>query len=126
MGNTILNVSLPDNHTISNYWADRGKELIDQHYARLQGVEEVCRELGISASRVRDVFRAAFGVSPKWYLIKVKIDAAKTFLKDERTPIFAVAIMVGFRERSVFEKAFKRVTGVTPSEYRELVVSGRF
>jgi len=130
MGNVNAAISFgtesSDTHEVPNYWAERGKKLIDENYARLYGVEDICSLLGISASYFRDVFCAAFSVSPKLYLTLVKIERAQLILKDSSRKVSEVAAMVGFRQRSVFERNFKGLLGVSPSEFRKLVSTGDF
>ena len=130
MGNVNAAISLrtenSDTEVVPNYWAERGKKLIDENYARLYGVEDVCTTLGISTAYFRDVFSAAFSVSPKLYLTLVKIERAQLILKDSSRKVSEVAAMVGFRQRSVFERNFKGLLGVSPSGFRKLVSTGDF
>ena len=101
-----------------NYWAERGKKLIDENYARLNGVEDICRELGISSSYMREAFSAAFSMSPRVYLIQVRIEKAKLLLADRSATVHQVARIVGYRQTVSFEKAFKKLAGIPPSKYR--------
>lgn len=109
-----------ENRNILNYWAEKGKQLIDENYPRLHGVEDVCHSLGISASYFRDVFQTAFAMSPRDYLAGVKIERAKTILLERSVTVSEVSVMVGFGQRSVFTKAFKRITGMSPAQFRGL------
>lgn len=55
------------------------------------------------------------------YLNGFRLEKAKQFLRDEgesRTSIEAIALMSGFRSRSVFYDYFQKVTGLTPSQFR--------
>ncbi len=107
-----------DPMVLPNYWAQKGKELIDSDYARLQKINDVCAVLGISSSYFRDVFYTAFRITPKSYLRQVKIKKAMELLDSGSVKIVNVAIEVGFTERNTFRKTFKKVTGVTPRAYR--------
>lgn len=106
---------------VPNYWAEKGKKLIDEKYAELNGINELCSVVGISTAHFRDVFYAAFGETPKCYLTKMKINRAKEILSDRGIRICEVAITAGFKHRTVFEKAFRRVVGIAPSEYRAIL-----
>jgi AraC-like DNA-binding protein len=109
-----------------NYWAEKGNKFIDEHYARLFGMEDICSHLGISASYFRDVFVNTFNIAPKPYLTLVKIQRAQVFLRDSSRKVSEIAIMAGFRHRSAFERAFKRLVGVSPTEFRKLSSTGDF
>jgi AraC-like DNA-binding protein len=107
-----------------NIWAVRGKELIDKEYSRLQKVEDVCTKLGISASHFRDLFRAAYGVTPKFYLVQVKVEAAMELLMDESATVCDVAMKAGIPQRNVFNRTFKNYVGVAPSKFQRILLSG--
>lgn len=115
----VLTKSLDEDILSPNYWAERGKELIDNDYAQLQKIDEVCAALGISSSYFRDVFYTAFGITPKSYLIQLKIRKAMELLDSGSDKIVDVAIKVGFTERNTFRTTFKKLTGVTPTVYRK-------
>ncbi len=101
------------------YWAHLGKELIDRHYARLQKVEDVSAILGISSGHFRDVFRMAYGITPKLYLANVKVEKALELLRDRSVMVCDVAVRVGIPQRNVFKRTFKKFIGVPPSEYQK-------
>jgi AraC-like DNA-binding protein len=107
-----------------NIWAVRGKELIDKEYSRLQKVEDVCTKLGISASHFRDLFHMAYGVTPKSYLIQVKVEAAVEYLMDESAAVGDVAVKVGIPQRTVFNRTFKNYVGVSPMKFQGILLRG--
>ncbi|MGO9480327.1 MAG: helix-turn-helix domain-containing protein [Candidatus Kryptoniota bacterium] len=113
-----------DTNLLPSYWATMGKELIDKEYSHLRNVEDVCSRLGISPSHFRDVFHMAFGVNPKLYLERVKVGKAMELLKDGSAMVYDVAMKVGIPQRIVFEKIFKKVVGVPPSQFRKTSSSG--
>jgi AraC family transcriptional regulator len=98
--------------------------LIDKEYSRLQKVEDVCTKLGISASHFRDLFRAAYGVTPKFYLVQVKVEAAMELLMDESATVCDVAMKAGIPQRNVFNRTFKNYVGVAPSKFQRILLSG--
>ena len=56
---------------------------------------------------------------PSDYVKKVKIEAAEVMLALHNTSIKDIAYSLAFDNPSYFNKVFKRVTGMTPSEYRK-------
>jgi AraC-like DNA-binding protein len=107
-----------------SYWAVKGKELIDEEYPHLQKVEDVCSKLGISASHFRDLFRAAYGLTPKFYLMQVKVEAAMEFLLDKSATVHEVAAKVGIPQRTVFNRTFKNYVGVSPLKFQTVLLGG--
>lgn len=67
-------------------------------------------------------FRQAIGASPHQYLIKVRINAAKKLLVETRLSIEQISAKVGFSNYSCFVTQFKRLTNVSPSEFRNAII----
>ena len=64
------------------------------------------------------LFKRSTGVSPHRFLIRQRIDEARTLLAAQTVPIAEIARSVGFRTPSHFTTTFRRFTGMTPSAYR--------
>ena len=63
-------------------------------------------------------FKRTFGVNFVDYLTELRINAAKELLMDPLRPAAEVASMVGYESANYFARAFKKKTGMTPTEYR--------
>lgn len=61
-------------------------------------------------------FRRHCGMAPHQYIIKVRLDKAKTMLLSNRHSITTIALSCGFSSLSHFSGAFKRRWGVSPTE----------
>ncbi len=118
-GNDIRYINLSP-----NYWADIGKGMIDREYLRLRSVKEIAASLGISTGYFRDKFRMAYGITPMQYLSQHKIRKAKELLANRSEKICDVAIKVGIPDRNVFRSTFRKFVGATPSEYRNMSLTG--
>jgi AraC-like DNA-binding protein len=82
-------------------------------------VEEIARRLGLSHRTL--VRRLALdGLTFSGILDEMKIDLAKSYLKDDGLPISQTAWLLGYGEVSAFTHAFKRWTGMTPRQWRAL------
>ena len=64
--------------------------------------------------------RRVFGLSPKQYVLRVKVERAIELLTSTDAPLTNVAHQAGFYDQSDFSKRFARATGRTPSEFRSL------
>ncbi len=122
MGNTYTAPSFEretsEVQAFPNYWAEKASNLIDEHYAEIQGAEDVCIVLGISPSYLRQIFNDGFRMSAKTYITSVKIENAKALLGRRSVSVREVAKIVGYRQTVTFEKAIKKLVGVPPSKYR--------
>lgn len=77
----------------------------------------LARECNISEIYFRKIFTEEYKLSPKQYLIEVRINKAKQLLTDGFLKINAVASQCGFTNQYHFSRIFKEKTGFTPTEY---------
>lgn len=71
----------------------------------------------ISEAYFRRLFRAAYGMAPQAYLIGLRISRAVTLMSGGYYSIKEVAALSGYRDYKYFSTEFKRIKGVSPSEY---------
>ena len=65
------------------------------------------------------IFKKHTGKTPYKYLMDLRIERAKSLLEKNTCSISEVSILCGFNNRAHFSTVFKRMVGVTPSEYRK-------
>jgi transcriptional regulator GlxA family with amidase domain len=82
------------------------------------GVDTLAAKVGMSPRNFLRRFKAATGRMPGAYLQAVRIDAAKALLERERISVKEIATSVGYEDISFFRSLFKRMTGMTPADYR--------
>lgn len=81
-------------------------------------LEEIAKSAGMSRSHFSTTFRDATGIPPYEYLLLQRIERAVGMLRDEDMTIIEVAQSCGFRNLANFNKAFRKITNMTPSDYR--------
>jgi transcriptional regulator GlxA family with amidase domain len=91
---------------------------LQQHYFKTSTIEDLARRAGLGARTFVRRFKAATGRMPAAYLQAVRIETAKAMLEQESHPIQTVSSAVGYDDVAFFRSLFKRVTGMTPQEYR--------
>lgn len=94
------------------------RKLMHSHFDITKSIDEYAKLCNLSESRFSHIFKEEFGVSPKHYMIKVKIQKAKDLIKDTDLSIFQVAQMVGIDNQNYFSRLFKKHTGLSPNQYR--------
>ena len=79
------------------------------------------RKAGLSPSYFHRLFKAAIGETPGDYVMRLRVErgAFRLLLHDAR--LVDVALDCGFQNHETFIRAFRRVLGKTPSEYREWI-----
>lgn len=82
-------------------------------------VEEIAKAVSVSPSYLHALFKTYLNVSPVKFMTQLKIDQAKRMLLQTDAPIKSVANYFGFTSASHFTKVFKRITGVSPFDYRK-------
>jgi AraC family transcriptional regulator len=95
----------------------RVREYIEHHLGDAIGLEELARVAGVSRFHFARQFRARTGESPMSYVLRTRIERAKTLLRDSRTRIIDIAAELGFADQSHFARTFRRLVGMPPSAY---------
>jgi AraC-like DNA-binding protein len=67
-------------------------------------------------------FKQCFGISPMKYVISLRIEKAKSLLRIVDYNISQVIYETGFNDHKTFLTHFKRITGLTPSKYKESLI----
>ncbi|MEI6949865.1 response regulator [Paraflavisolibacter sp. H34] len=94
--------------------------IIDQHLAQEDlGVDLVCRELGLSRSRLYLKIRDLTGQSTVEFVRSYRLKKAREIMTHEDVSLTEVIARVGIQTPSYFTKAFKKEFGQTPSQFLE-------
>lgn len=88
------------------------------HPGRYRSIEEVPVERHYSREHLIRLFRKYKKATPHEYIIRNRINAAMKILETSGASIGEVAEELGYGDRFSFSKQFKKITGLTPSEYR--------
>ncbi len=90
-----------------------------QNYDRALSRWEVAEAIGVSESYLSRVFRQELGISPWDYLNRYRILQAKRLLRRKSDSIKTIAPQVGFKDPAYFSRVFHKLTGLSPTAYRE-------
>ena len=82
-------------------------------------LEDIAASAAVSTRECLRCFQNSIGQSPMEYLIRCRIEEAKRLLKNPDRSVTDIALRTGFNSAAYFAKIFKRVTGMTPSQFRE-------
>lgn len=91
---------------------------IDSHYSFAISIDDVADYVGISRSTLYRQFLHCHGQSPKQYLDEFRIHRACLLLTETDLSVGSISTSLGYTSQLYFSKAFRRLTGVSPSEYR--------
>ena len=93
---------------------------IEQHSCSGITPDDVARHVAMSQRNLARRFGAALGVTPVQYILHCRIEQAKRLLARPNVSLRRVAVEIGFSDEAVFRRAFKQVSGQTPSAWRAL------
>jgi transcriptional regulator GlxA family with amidase domain len=91
---------------------------IEQNLSKKISFEDLASKLATSRRNFDRRFIKATGNTPVEYLQRVKVEAAKSTLEKGRKNIFEVMYEVGYSDDKAFREVFRRITGVSPLDYR--------
>ena len=100
------------NHIVSDV-----KKYINTHTHDKLSLNEIAATFGISPSYLSQLFSKYNDTGFNEYINTCKIEEAKRLLKTENLKVYEVADMLNFGSEFYFSKVFKKIQGVTPTEY---------
>ncbi len=91
---------------------------INDHLTRELSLEDLAAQAALSPFYFSRLFKRETGFSPHQYILATRISSAKFLLRSTGDSVKTICFTVGFTSESSFCTAFKKETGLTPSEYR--------
>ncbi len=102
------------------------KEFIMQNYQNeALSIKSISDHVNRSAPYVCTFFKAETGQTLNQYITGYRMERAQEMLADPRYKITDVASRTGYTDVNYFGKIFKKISGVSPSEYRQNLTSGK-
>lgn len=93
-------------------------EFIEEHLAEEISLTALARIADLSLYHFARAFTRSFEMPPHRYHMARRMDRAKSLLQRPALSVTQIGIQLGFRETSSFTRAFRRFTGLAPTEYR--------
>lgn len=93
-------------------------DYINNHYKEHISLKDVSEQFYISQSAFSKYFKGQMNIGFKEYINELRIYEAKRMLSESNTTITEIALDIGFKTVTLFNKNFKDYTGMTPSEFR--------
>ncbi len=85
--------------------------------------QDVVKRFNLSPSVLKKIFREQVGCGVMDYFTRLKIDRAKEMIREEKYNFTEISERLEFNNSQYFTTVFKRVSGMTPSEYAKSIVS---
>jgi AraC-like DNA-binding protein len=95
---------------------------LHQNYTQTIAMADLVKLTGLSVAQLERNFHKIFSLTPRQMMVKIRLDAASSLLAESQLSITDIAVACGYQDHSAFSRIFKATVGMTPSEYREVVV----
>jgi AraC family transcriptional regulator len=99
-------------------WLNQAKDILNAQFNEPLTVAGIARSVGVHPVYLSAVFRQNFQCSIVDYLRRLRIEHACREITRPDAQLAQVALSCGFSHQSHFNRTFKRITGVTPGQYR--------
>jgi AraC family transcriptional regulator len=100
------------------HWLAAARDLLNERFTERLRLGTVAQAVGIHPVHLATVFRRHYGFTPATYVRRLRIDLARRELSGSDSPLADIAYRAGFADQSHFSRTFRRLTGLTPSEFR--------
>ena len=94
-------------------------DYISWHAQENLRIPEIAAFFGYNEKYFSTLFKRYAGITLKQHILQTKMDLAKYALSESNQPISQIAYSLGFTDAHNFSNAFRAVTGLSPSAYRE-------
>jgi transcriptional regulator GlxA family with amidase domain len=96
------------------------EDYLQKNFRELDAIARVTVKAGIAERTLKRRFKAATGNSLIEYVQNLRVEEAKTLLESSDLPVDEISFKAGYSDSSFFRRLFKRLTGLSPSQYRKM------
>ena len=97
----------------------RAVEYIDSHFVDEISAQKLAELAEMSVPHFNRLFRKVLRLSPMEYVLSLRVQEAQRLLTTTQNSMSDIAAAVGFYDQSHFTKRFKKITGITPLQWRK-------
>ncbi len=92
---------------------------IERHLGEKISVSALAKKVSLERAYFSTLFAKVFGISPALYINRKRIENAQAILRGTETKLEAIASELGFTDGFHLSKTFKKITGISPSEFKK-------
>jgi AraC family transcriptional regulator len=99
-------------------WVRAARERLTERWRDRESLSDIAADLGVSPAHLSRTFARYYGCTISGYVRSLRLEVARSLLRDSREPLSRIAADAGFADQSHFSRVFRRAVGVTPRAYR--------
>lgn len=106
-------------HNQAKHLIVRAINFIEHNYDQNISLDDVAKVINLSKPYVCNIFKKETGQNLSTYINQIRIDKAKQLLQNPANSNKDIYAMVGYSNQQYFSRVFKKMTGMTTTEYKE-------
>ncbi len=95
-------------------------DYVQTHYDQPLKIQDLAHRVSLSTYQLEKRMANIFEITPKQFILKVRMDAAVKQLKETHEVISEIAFNCGYSDQSTFSRQFKQTVGMSPALYRRM------
>jgi AraC family transcriptional regulator len=111
-------MKLEPSNGLSRERLQRVRDYIETHLEDRLTLTDLAKVACLSPYHFSRSFKQAVGIGPQRYVMRLRLERAKTLMRRTKQPLAAIAQETGFADQSHLTSTFRRETGLTPGRYR--------
>lgn len=111
----------PSKESMENHLVSQMIHIIDENLYSKISVEQICNKLNYSRTYLSKIFKKSSGYTILEYILMRKIQEAKKLIREEKYNFTQISDILNFDNPHYFSSVFKRITNMTPSNYKNSV-----
>jgi two-component system response regulator YesN len=96
----------------------KARSLIEECSSQALSLNKVARMVNLNPTYLSERFKQVTGMKFIQYVARIRFKKARDLLENSNLPITQIALVVGFRSHSQFDRVFKTLSGKSAKEYR--------
>ena len=95
------------------------RRFLDSSVEKHLTMDDLCAAFNYSKNYLINIFSKKYGITPYRYFLERKTEVAKLYLCNTHNSVNSIAAMLAYADQNYFSSEFKRMTGISPVEYRK-------
>ncbi|HEV8370176.1 MAG TPA: AraC family transcriptional regulator [Pyrinomonadaceae bacterium] len=102
-------------------WLEQAKDLLHERFAEPLKLADIAQSVSVHPVHLAQVFHKSYRCTIGDYVRRLRVERACHDLANSESPLAYIALAAGFCDQSHFNRTFKRLIGIAPSEYRKSI-----